>query len=485
MVRHTGLLAAISLAVLAVLIALLMLGEEQQTMATCRQPTPRAPQSPLSAQELTHTLSLPVVARCHDPSYLFPFGVAMYGAVDDAAGLQTMKNAGIRWATTTLYWGAIEPSKGVLDWSSFDAKAQNARAAGIDLFVLFTGNPSWAAPLPGGPVYNIQDLVDFVTLMAERYDCDGVDDAPGHPCVHYWSFYGEPDNGDLLRAQQGKGYWGHNGAGFAAMLSQVSPAIHHANPRAKVLIGGVAYDWFEEDGGPFVRSFLGDTLAALNTLGGARAYIDAVAFHYYPINPSWSSIGEKILEIRAIMIDHGVGDLPLLSPEMGYWSSPCFGSSETGQAYWLVRNHVIGLSEGVRILSWCTIFDLVVACSPEDKYPDRTSGLLNVNGNLKPSYFAYQTMTRELGMARYVAPFQADGATGYTFAMPWGQEKTVLWGKAGTVRISFPYTHLRLVTALGVEVDIWDNGAGDLDGGIVGQIELQFYENQPCYVEKK
>ncbi len=42
----------------------------------------------------------------------------------------------------------------------------------------------------------------------------------------------------------------------------ISPAIHAADPQAKVLIGGLAYDAFEP-GGPFVRSFLGDTLAAL------------------------------------------------------------------------------------------------------------------------------------------------------------------------------------------------------------------------------
>jgi hypothetical protein len=142
----------------------------------------------------------------------------MYGDVNDASGLQKMKEAGSKWVTTILNWSAIEPSKGTYDWSSFDIKAQNAHVTGMDVFALFTGNPSWAASLPGGSVTNTQDLVDFVTLMAERYDCDGLNDAPGFPCVHYWSFYAEPDNGDIGRAYGGKGYWGHNGAGFAAML---------------------------------------------------------------------------------------------------------------------------------------------------------------------------------------------------------------------------------------------------------------------------
>ena len=57
----------------------------------------------------------------------------------------------------------------------------------MEVFVLFTDNPSWAAALPGGPVTATQALVDFVTRMAARYDCDGIEDAPGSPCGHYWS----------------------------------------------------------------------------------------------------------------------------------------------------------------------------------------------------------------------------------------------------------------------------------------------------------
>ncbi|MDY7041590.1 MAG: beta-galactosidase, partial [Chloroflexota bacterium] len=159
------------------------------------------------AQTSAYTVYLPLVVRYYDPGYASPFGIVMYGSVDDVAGLQEMEDAGSKWVTTMLHWSAIEPSKGNYNWSSFDTKAQNAQAAGMDVFVLFTSNPSWAASLPGGPVTDTQDLVDFVTLMAERYDCDGVDDASGSPCVHYWSFYAEPDNGDIGRAQTGKGYW--------------------------------------------------------------------------------------------------------------------------------------------------------------------------------------------------------------------------------------------------------------------------------------
>jgi hypothetical protein len=270
------------------------------------------------------------------------------------------------------------------------------------------------------------------------------------------------------------------------MLSEISPAMHAADPKARVMIGGLAYDYFEDQGGPFVRSFLTDTLTALNGYpGGATAYLDALAFHYYPISDHrWPSIRDKTQEIQAILANHDAGDLSLLSPEMGYWSSPCADppSSERGQADWLLRNYVDGLAMGIEVMAWYKPFDDAVACSPQDAYPDKTTGLLDVNRTPKPSYQAYKTMTRELEMAHYEGPFQADGVTGYTFVLPTGKRQTVLWSNAGTTPVTFQHSRLRVVTVVGQETVIQDNKAGDLDSA-AGRIKIEVYEGQPVYVQ--
>lgn len=473
--RMAKLLMAVSLAVLAVTLVLLISRErEHQAMAMDEHPA-------RLAQEMTHTVHLPLVTRYYDPSYVSPFGIVMYGNVDDSAGLQVMENAGSKWVTTMFSWSAVEPTRDIYNWSGFDSKVQNARAAGMDIFVLFSNNPSWAAVHPHGPVTDTQDLVEIARLMAERYDCDGMDDAPGSPCVHYWSLYAEPDVNTR---------WGNIGDKFAAMLYQVSSAIHQANPQAKVLIGGLAYDWFEDDPnpGPFVRSFLSDTLQALNALypGGAKAYIDAVAFHFYPISTyRWPTIREKALEIRGIMERHGVGDLPLICPEMGYWSSPKWYSSEQAQAARLVQMYVRGLSVGIQHLSWYKVFDDVEPGTAADDNAAKTSGLLRVDGTLKPSYYAYQTLTQELAWARYLRPLQTANAEGYVFRMPDGHEKTVLWATATSTSVSFPYSCLRLVDTTGtVYYPVLDGDSNwDWDHQKNGQIALGVFQNTPFYVE--
>jgi len=434
----------------------------------------------------SYTTYLPLTTRYYDPGYVSPFGIRME-YVDDAHGLQAMVDAGSRWVTINFYWAAVEPAQDVFDWSSFDDKVQSAQAAGMDVFVMFTSNPGWAAELAGGPVHDIQDLIDVSRRMAERYDGDGVDDAPGSPCIHYWSFYAEPDNVSPSRAQRGWGYWGDNGAGFADMLYHVSPAIHAANPRAQVLIGGLAYDGFVEppDTDGFRQTFLADTLRALDTYpGGASKYIDAVAFHYYPISEyRWPSIREKALEIRGIMAQYGVESLPLICPEAAYWSSTKFGSSEVRQAQRLVQMHVRGLSVGVRPLTWYIIYDRPVPDDPEQEYPDQSCGLLRVDGQPKLAYFSYVVLARELEHGYYKSALTGPDVEGYVFQVGAGREMTVLWAKGAPKDVSFPLTCLRRVDVLDAQQSITDGGVGDRDGAFNGRVSVRVDQDNPIYVE--
>ncbi len=437
---------------------------------------------------VTSTLYLPALTRFYDPTYVSPFGIVMYDGVDDASGLAAMQAASSQWVTTVFFWAATEPTPPVggvhtYNWTNWDTRVNNARVAGMETYALFTGNPAWAAYLPVGTVTDTQSLIDISSAMAERYDGDGLADALGNPVVNYWSFYPEPDNGGF----GAEGYWGFRGPDYAAMLAQVSSAIHSANPRAKVLIGGVAYDWFNTDQptpGPFVSTFLTDTLSVLVGMpGGAPSVIDAMAFHFYPINAlRWPTIKEKALEVRTIMNNYGVGHLPLLVPETGYWSElvpqyPPFDSDPDQQARRLVQIFVQGLAVEIDLLSWFAVFDHGPATDAHGLFYN------NDLNQPKPAYTAYQTLTRELDGMYYSAPVAAGGTEGYLFVRPDGQSRVVVWGTTNpTTTIAFSRTCLRVVDKYGIVTLIVDGGAGDQDFAVNGQVAVLVYLDQPLYI---
>jgi hypothetical protein len=448
---------------------------------------------PAEAADLTPMVYLPGVFHNAYPNYINPFGVVMYEGVTDALGLGHMETAGSRWVTTTFIWAAVEPSAPVsgthtYNWQSFDTAAANAQAAGADVFALFTYNPAWAAEYPGGPVTNTTHLIDIVTEVAERYDGDGVADAAGSPVVNYWSFYAEPDNNQAWRSTaQLKGLWGDNPEGYAAMLAQVAPAMRAANPNVKVLMGGLAYDWFTTDHlepgppdpGPFVRAFLGEVLDALNANhpGGVTAYLDGITFHYYPIDVArWANLREKTLEIKGIADAHGASELPLLVPEMGFWSDASAQSSEHIQAQRLVQMYVHGLSVGIQQMSWYSIFDFGNGTNAVGLF--RGQDLMSP----KPAYSAFTTLTTELTGARYQQALAIPGVEGYVFRMPNGQTKTVAWASGGSVNLTFAQACARRVQLLGSVTQVADGGAGDADGTVNGLVTLALTLNEPLYV---
>jgi hypothetical protein len=107
--RIVNLALPISLAVLTVTLVLLIGGEEQQTVAIDGGPVGEA-------QPITYTVALPATVWNHNATSISPFGIVMYGRVDDVAGRQVMQDAGSKWVTTKLTWSVIEPSRGNYDW---------------------------------------------------------------------------------------------------------------------------------------------------------------------------------------------------------------------------------------------------------------------------------------------------------------------------------------------------------------------------------
>ncbi len=336
---------------------------------------------------------LPLAMHDYDAT-LPPFAIQMYGGISASNGFTRVVESGARWVRLPVLWSSIEPFNTTpenYNWAAVDASVQTATSSDVHLILTIDYNPSWAAAQQSGPVYNPADLQELVGALVARY-----------PQVEYWEFYNEPD---------GLNRFANNGAGYAAMLQSVYPVVKAANSNAKVVMGGLAMDWFTEDGGPFDSGFLVDVLSNC-----AGVCFDVANFHYYPaFRHVWEAYGHDIIGkatyMRQVLAAHGF-DRPLINTEAGWPAGSVWGSPEL-QARYVTKVYVRGFAAGLPLTNWYALTD-ADSSSP---------GLLAPGLTPRPAFMAYQTLTSLMSRARFVRAISSTvtGSAqieGYEFSVP-------------------------------------------------------------------
>ena len=447
---------------------------------------PHGPRGVVAASP-PYALTVPLVVANRDNVVPHPFGVQIYGTISDAAlSIAQLRTARVHWMRWEVNWGAVVGSvptdTPAYNWY-FDASARQARDSGLNVILTILGNPAWAAlqspdgiPYTNGPIRPeyLDEFAAFVSAAADRY-----------PWITYYEFYNEPDNAGILQAELGGPYWGPYGAEYAAMLKAVYPALKAANPEAQVVLGGIAYDLFEEqvgDGQGFRRSFLDDVLAA-----GGGEWFDVFNFHYYPAFAyGWEQQAEgrelvaKANYLRALLADAGYGDKPFFCTEVGAPSgaSPDHTPQPTpeSQARYVTQTAARAVASDLGALIWFAWKDFA-GDSVYEHY-----GLVTQALALKPSALAFRAATQKLGSATYVRTLPLDemGIEGYEFRAANGALLYLLWSVDGASRtVTFPVTRARLCDMYGTPVrEVADATDGTEDGQIVVAVG-----GNPIYVE--
>jgi len=374
-----------------------------------------------------YRVNLPVITRNFDDGPAPPFGVQMYGSVNHATGLSELAAADVRWIRAPISWASIEPENVTPDqynWASTDALIAAITEAGIEPLMTLAANPEWAAVYPMGPVTNLADLQEFMSALVERYDGDRIGDAPGSPVVRYWEIYNEPDLADEHRARRGGyGYFGYNGAEYAALLDAIYPVIKEASSRAQVVFGGLSSDNFDFEGGPTDPNFVDDVLSNCTS-----PCFDVMNFHYFPYYRfRWETYGTDVIGkaeyLRSKMADHGL-DRPVMCTETTWYKATTWGS-ESLQTRYVIAVAARGMAADLIVTNWFAWKDV------DSGLP----GLLDADLQPKPAYFVFQTLTEQLGQATFRRPLsiaetgQVD-IEGYVFSVPGssGQERRdVVW----------------------------------------------------------
>lgn len=442
---------------------------------------------------LTHTVMLPYLPH-YNCSYNLKhatnrFGVQMYGYHgQDSPYFCELVASGATWVRNEITWGAAEPvdaSPPQYQWDYIDPVLTPAREGGFNMIATINGNPPWAATRGRGPIDKapISRFADFAGALAERYDGDGIDDAPGSPIVQYFEFYNEPDAGNLGRDKR----WGNYGKEYAEMLAAVYPAIKNANPNAKVLLGGIAYDWFEEDNGPFVRTFLDTVLA-----NGGGDFFDIMNFHQYPpFAASWGApngpgLIEKTNAVRAKLAEFGVNK-PLVITESGAHSNDAAGAPMTPelQARNVTMLYTQATAANIDFMVWFMLYD------PEPQYPYKNGLVSEAASGARPtrklSFTAYRTAVDLLSQVNFVKAWTA-AQTGnadllaYQFTTKEGAPLYVAWlgpiTRTDTAPLRVPGTTATVRDIYGAVRQV----VADADDGVAdGKITLQIGA-QPAYI---
>jgi hypothetical protein len=218
-----------------------------------------------------------------------------------------------------------------------------------------------------------------------------------HDRIHYWALWNEQDIG----------YWNPwgNAEQYGNLLASFIPAVHEADPSAKVIYGGQADP---------TREF---TQKALDTCRCASG-IDVYAYHTYPgygqnVNPESMDYGAYLNESpRGLrdLVTHYPGikpDIPFFDDEFN--SIPSWiGSDESVQAKYVPRGLIYNHAAGVKTFVW-----LLAAGADGNEYDDFgiIHGITNHDTDFtpRPVFLALQNTNALFADTRFDASIQISG----------------------------------------------------------------------------
>jgi hypothetical protein len=321
-------------------------------------------------------------------------------ATESAKVLDDAKRLGVRWVRLDFSWATVQPTgPSSYQWKRLDRVVKQARDRGLQLLPILTYSPSWARDAGCThwtcPPHRRAVFAAFAKAAVQRYKSRGV---------HSWEVWNEPNLAMFWRNP--------DAARYAALLRTTSRAIKAADPKARVLTGGIAA---LENRPPSIgpRQFLTAVCDA-----GACGSFDAVSYHpytypylasVYSTSNAWSKISQTPWSLRSILDDHGRTKTPVWVTETGAPTrGPGTASDGSKSSMLPTTTHVTEawqaaivtdvaaqalLNRNVRALFWYTNQDLAITDLKEASF-----GLRRLDGTKKPSWSAFKLAVTAAGV---------------------------------------------------------------------------------------
>jgi polysaccharide biosynthesis protein PslG len=292
--------------------------------------------------------------------------------------LDLAREAGFRFARVDLLWERVERGGAYL-FQAYDALMSALESRGMGgLLILDYGHPDHGGSVPR-TAEDIAAFGRFAEAAATRFK--GRD-------VRY-EIWNEPDIVQFWRPKP-------DAREYAALLREAVPAIHRADPAAKVVSGGVSR---------FDLKFL---RKAINP--GIAAGLTAIGVHPYPKGGP-ETIGPELEKLRQWARQSFGERLEIWNTEWGYSSTNAAqslrgnGPSEDPrlqQARLAVREILTVWSVGFPLSVWYDLQD----DGTDAENPEQNYGLLDANGAPKPAMQAVRTVMTAVKGRRFAGAIQ-------------------------------------------------------------------------------
>ena len=328
-------------------------------------------------------LCLPAKAGAVQPGVVTDLAWHIPDADKDRSAMLTQA-LGSRWSRIHVQWREVEPARGVLnEWwmAEYEEAIERSRVAGQRVILMIYKAPEWAS---GSADRNTPRRASYFASFARRLAA---------------RFRGRVSGYEIWNEQNYGRFWsgGADPREYTRLLRAAYPAIHAADPAAKVVFGGLSgndYHYLE-------RAYD----------AGAKGYFDVLATHPYTRCGSSGPRKKRrkdgrlrpdtftaYRELRRTMVERG-DPKPIWVTEFGWNTSGgrCRPGTEdwqgevsaAQQARFLRR--AFGLLERdpyVRVGIWYSLRDPHwLAGTPED--PEASTGLFTVGYGVKPAAVAF------------------------------------------------------------------------------------------------
>lgn len=333
-------------------------------------------------------------------------GLAFPGA--DPRHYREATEVGVGTVRLGVFWSQLEPSAGRYDWSDLDSRIVELQRLGADPFITLYSDARWATRPTDAPARNrvpssLSAWAGLVGAVAERYDADGQDDAPGllRP-MRYLQVANE-----WISRRNASGGWAGTTDELVSYVDAAYAAAKAAAPGITFVLGGMASfnldalavtlgraDHVVQQRWSPVRATRLDT-QELRSQASQRfvrekifpvlrsARYDAAAVHLYgPVRRD---------PLRIALMRELSGNRPVLATE-------CGGPSLDYRDHYRPEDHfliaaertLLVLSQGVPFCLWFRLAE------GSGTYGNRHVPLFTADGRPKPGALAYRMLARLL-----------------------------------------------------------------------------------------